>query len=533
MKNIKVKKIKLRKRKEKKLIWNKTKQYILLWIIACCLAIGLNIHPQNSSLNTDEMIYVFHDYERNIYILNDTTHWSADNINYLFNDNIPEELKWRHNTNTTSTNDSEINDTNDNQITIEEIMNELWIDNEYSWNILIVDKSTPWTDKNTLIIDLNNWEKESQSENYNEYNVERDWPTLTITKFKSFTTLKNKWNFSDNDWKKHKSIKSFKTIAETRILPSLIPWNQLENLNDNSYTSYSETNENSGNNTENYTENNEDYEIIWWINILPNYADCTTPRWYKISHWESVLAYKQMDNAPNICNIERRYCWNWKLSGSYPQQGCSVKSSYYTYPQNSNTTKSSNTTSNSYTKSTSSQESYYTNENPTIEFNTQQNKDWSVTVYKTETKESFVFDRPSKASTDFYRWEDNIRTDKSVEQTEKEHINCITPRWEEVQHGQLVQAFKHANWFYDIPCETQVRLCSMWKLDGSYSQKSCKNWESSFKNRYNWWANKDKYYEEKLKKIKQKLENEETYYNEIKWLSEQEALDKIFYRLDE
>ena len=92
MKNIKVKKIKLRKRKEKKLIWNKTKQYILLWIIACCLAIGLNIHPQNSSLNTDEMIYVFHDYERNIYILNDTTHWSADNINYLFNDNIPEEL---------------------------------------------------------------------------------------------------------------------------------------------------------------------------------------------------------------------------------------------------------------------------------------------------------------------------------------------------------------------------------------------------------------------------------------------------------
>ena len=532
MKNIKVMKIKVKKRKEKKLIWDKTKHYIILWIIACCLTIWLNIHPNNkdSSLSSQEMIYVFHDYARNPYILNNSSHWSADEFNYLFNDTIPEDLKWEdYYSNTVSLKDLERNDIQNNQISIEDIMNELWIDNEYSWNILVINESNDnsWIDENTLIIDLSKDIAENpQTENSSIYNITEDWQTLTITKSKKIISLKNRWNFTTSDWKDEKLIiKDFQTITESWVLPSLIPRNQLENLDNAPTTSYSEEYDNSTN----YTKNDETYKNIWGINIIPDYADCMTPWWYKISHWESVLAYKQMDNAPNICNIERRFCRNWKLSGTYSQQWCSMWWNNTYTKQNNNIT----TSSSSYSVNTSTQETPNINDTPTIKYNTKQNNDGSVTVYKPETEESFVFDRPSKASTDFHRRNDNIKISESVEQTEKEHINCITPRWEEVQHGQLVQAFKHANWFYDVPCETQIRLCSMWKLDGSYTQKSCRNWESSFNNRFNWKADKDKYYEEKLKKIKQRIEDEETYYNDIKWLSEEEALDKIFYRLDE
>ena len=528
-----MKKLNVKKRKEKKLIWSKTKHYIILWIIACCLIVSVNIHPTNneSISNNPEMIYVFHDYERNQYILNNQTHGSADELDYLFDDTIPNKIKWEDfdSTNSVSLKDFQNDDIYNNQVSIEDIMNELWINDEFSWNIIIVDEqwNDTWIDENTLIIDLSDANTNNTQQQEEQYNVSNDWSILTIKKSKN-TFIKNNNYLQNNDSIDNELIiKDFQTISENRFLPSLISRDEISDR-DNTSIPYSE-------NYYNYTESDgDDWDTknIWWINILPDYKDCTTPRWYKISHWESVLAYKQIENAPNVCNIERRFCRNWKLSGTYPQQWCSVNENY-TYSQRNDLDNSPKTVSNSHTENTKSQWSYAKSWNPTIERDTKQNNDGSVTVYKTEESWSFVFDKPSKTSTEVYHWEDNIKESPSVEQTKKEHINCITPRWEEVPHWQLVQAFKHANWFYDIPCETQIRLCSMWKLDGSYTQKSCRKREYSFTDRFNGSADKDKYYEEKLKKIKQKIKDEKHYYNELKWLSEEEALDKIFYRLDE
>lgn len=514
-----MKKIKVKRIKEKKIIWNRTKHYIILWIITCCLIVSFNLHPNNklTSSNNNEMIYVFHDYERNSYILNNSFHGSAEDLEYLFNDSTPKTIKWEdNNIGTVSLENLEINDTYDNQISIENIMNELWIDNTY----IITDESK----ENTLTIDLSN----NSKENNNLYQTTQDWQTLTITKSKKIISLKNNWNFkNDNINKDWIIVKDFEKISESWILPSLISRNHLKNPDvyasyEDEYN-YTNLDENSKNDTTILEE-----KTSWWINTLPDYADCTTPRWYKISHWESVLAYKQIDNIPNICNIEKRICWNWKLSWTYSQQWCSINNNQTN--TNQNTSQDTSKTTDSYKNN---QNSYIHNSDPTIKLNTRQNKDWSVSVYKAETEWSFIFDKPSNTSTEFHHWNDNIKTYGSVQQTKEKHANCITPWWEEVLHGQLVQAFKHANWFYDIPCETQIRLCSMWKLDGSYSQESCKLWESSFYNRFNWGTNKDKYYENKIKKIKQKIQDEEKYYNEIRWLSEEEALDKIFYRLDE
>lgn len=41
-----------------------------------------------------------------------------------------------------------------------------------------------------------------------------------------------------------------------------------------------------------------------------------------MEHGASVLAYQQRTDAPNICNIQRRSCWNGKLSGSFTQRSC-------------------------------------------------------------------------------------------------------------------------------------------------------------------------------------------------------------------
>ena len=39
------------------------------------------------------MIYIFHDYAGNQYILNESAHGSASSREYLFNEDIPEEIK--------------------------------------------------------------------------------------------------------------------------------------------------------------------------------------------------------------------------------------------------------------------------------------------------------------------------------------------------------------------------------------------------------------------------------------------------------
>lgn len=526
-----MKKLNVRKRKEKRLIWNKTKHYIILWIMACCLIISLNIHPTNKesiSNNNSKMIYVFHDYENNQYILNNESHGSAENLDFLFDDTIPNNIKWKDNstTNTESLQDWERNDINDNQISIEEIMNELWIDSKYSWDTIMVEWYWENTEnnENTLIIDLSDTNTENiQKETEEQYDIIENWPILTIKKNQS-PIIKNNYYFQNNDQiDNNLVIKDFQTISENRFLPSLISRDELSDRDNNSYSAY----------YDNDSIYNEDIKIIWWINILPDYKDCPTPRWYKLSHWESVLAYKQMENAPNICNIERRFCRNWKLSGTYPQQWCTTNENY-TYTQRNDLDETPKTI-NSYKENTKSdwKSDWNLNKNPTIELDTKQNNDGSVTVYKPETEGSFIFDRPTQSSTNVYHLEDSIKESPEVEETPNEHKNCFTPWWEEVHHWQIVQAFKHANGFSDIPCEAQIRLCSKWELDGSYKQKTCKKREYSFADWYNGSANNDNYYKEKLRKIKQKIRYEEEYYKEIKWLSEEEALDKIFYLLDE
>ena len=523
-------KLRIRRNKEKNMIWKGVKFYIDFFVLICCLIVVFNIHPTNNlqnetqdsnTLEKPKMIYIFHDYEWNEYILNDTIHGAASDWSYLFEDDIPEDLKWDEELNekldendivdsvslgwidqqdTIDINDTELEEDNsqtvkDNQISSQEIFTDLWIKESDLWNEYYIDT---WNEDNSLIINLSNtWTYITKYQENDDYYIilEDTWDnndnTLVIKKLdnsnnNSNNIDKSKLDNGESVW----SAKIFSFTLEGWVLPILIPWDELQFNN-------------GGTEPVGYIDNSWS---VYWINsfdnglevkkpgitIIDDYADCMTPWWYKIVHWDSVLAYKQMKDTPDFCHIERRFCRNGKLSWTYTQQWCSINKNY-TYETWWEVTVQHKEEEN--------------------KSNVIQNSDWSVTVNKPLWTWSFVFDRPSQTSTPEYHISDNVRNEEEVEQTKRSHWDCKAPWWEEVKHWQFVQAFKHSNWFSDAPCIAQIRLCSMGDLMWTYTQSSCKTWDTSLIDRINWSPTRDSFSEEKLEWIRKQIETEEKRYN--------------------
>ena len=497
----------LKRKNENNIIWKKVRLYIDFCILVCCLIVAFNIHPSNSIDNlitseTQRMLYIFHDYEWNEYILNDTIHWSADSRDYLFDDEVPDSIKWDNSNHIDSVSlankwdNTEDNSwsVKDNQVSIENIMSDLWIDSNSGNDYLVIDLSDNKKDD-----DKTSYSVEKDDEN-NSLIIEKEglqWDEITQNNENDETT---------------QTAKTFSYITDGRVIPILVPRDELQ-INEYGKDS---------SNTNWYTIQWSNWTKTSWISIIDDYADCMTPRWYKIIHWDSVLAYKQLDNAPDICNIERRYCWNGKLSWTYTQQWCSVNKNYsYNLRWEAEESKESN-------KAQSQEE---------IKWWAKQNPDWTVSVKNDEIWWWFVFDRPNKTSSDFSYSEDNTRQESQwIEQTSRPYRDCTTPRWEKIKHGWFIQAFKHANWFSDAPCEAQFRLCTMWELLWTYTESTCKTRDSSFVDWINGSPTRETYSKEKLRLIKQKLKDEEKDYKNNRKNATKSTnsvtLDKILYILD-
>lgn len=576
----------MKKKKEKKLIWNKIRYYVDFVILICCFVIAVNIHPSNisdDSISTDgldtslgktKMVYIFHDYEGNEFIMNDNIHWSSSSWDYLFDDEIPDNLKWNDEKKSGSvsiwdlpegsdTENSQIwdeeNDNSEwvknNQISIEDIMSDLWVvdsdnDNETTNEIMdrneIVDENV-----NDNSIDIDVWNYESEDNLYDDtvYIVTVTWAnnnSLIIEKFNDDWNKQIPWNNNKSIDNSRETVvsneeddgllvaKSFTFVEEWWVLPILVPWNDLFFGKTDQAVAYIDG-ESSNEVSNNWYAGGNNETKKSGITIIEDYADCMTPWWYKIKHWESVLAYKQMDSAPNICNIERRFCRKGKLSGTYTQQWCSVNENY-TYEQwwdtDTPTIKhwwDTNSTTNANKSSSSSKEEF--------EWKTKQNENWTVSVKDDEIWWSFVLDRPNNIYTDF-TGDDNIRPEESeVEQSDRPHRNCTAPRWEKVKHWQFVQAFKHKNWFSDIPCEAQFRLCTVWDLMWTFTESSCKTWDTSFIDWVYGSPTRETYSEEKLELIKKQIKSDEKAYKKDRkkiWsLDNDDDFDELLYILDE
>ncbi len=550
-----MKKLKIKKMEKKKLIWWKFRKYIDFTILVCCVIIAFNIHPYKINefkeviSDWSKMVYVFHDYEWNEYVLNDNVHWASNSWDYLFDDEVPNDIKWEdkhfsdwvsiwdlmnqyenEDINVNSGNDvDEKNDIKDNQITIDEMMTDLW----FSWVNTDSSDLNPSNDENSDKFVINVWNQESENEN--SYIVKEqdinDNPTLIIEK------IGNEWKNENNESKnseinknanseqtEQQFAKAFTFIDEGWVLPTLVSRNDLYFGHVSNSLDYFGNNSSNGNNgSNNWYNTNNGGNKKWWVTIIAEYSDCMTPWWYKISHWDSVLAYQQLKNAPDICNIERRYCRKWKLSWTYTQQWCSVNKNY-SYeewwgvedePKNLDWSKKQD------------EQKWWTRQNP----------DGSVSVANSEIWWSFVFDRPNNTSSDF-NYSDNIRWEQEeVSQTKRPDWYCVTPRGEIVNHGQFIQAFKHENWFSDAPCQAQIRLCTLWELLWTYTESTCKTWDTSFVDWVNGSPTRDTYSKEKLELIKKRLKDEENDYNKKRKQGEKattsDSLDRILWILDQ
>ena len=566
----------MKKKKEKKLIWNKIRCYVDFLILVCCFIVAINIHPSkisNNFISNDKsdnstektkMIYIFHDYEGNEFIMNDNIHWASSSWD--------DDLKWDEEKNEWSVSiwelfedsgtdsdesllNEELNEDNsdsewikNNQVSIEDIMSDLWIDNSDIGDEVmnetideneIVDKSEI-VDESEIVdndlsgssLDIDVWNYDSDDNIYDDIVyivVEKTWNNsnyLVIEKFDNDWNVELTWknnesiDYNDNlvsnenitneknivnDWDDNLLIaKYFTFVDEWWVLPALVPRNDLFFWDSDQAVAYIDGTTSNDKYNDWYSGDNANNESKkTGITIIEDYADCMTPWWYKIRHWESVLAYKQMDNAPNICNIERRFCWKWKLSGTYTQQWCSVNENY-TYEQRWDT---DTPVIKRWSDSNNSNSNQWSTKNSTTKgesrWKTKQNEDWSVSVKTDEIWWSFVFNEPNSTYTDFTGNDNNIRPeDSEVEQTDRPLRNCTAPRWERVKHWQFVQAFKHKNWFSDIPCEAQFRLCTMWDLMWTFTESWCKTWDTSFIDWVYGSPTRQTYSEEKLELIK-------------------------------
>lgn len=563
--------LKIKKNKEHKIIWSKIRKYIDFVILWCCLIIAFNIHPnkisENSiSQNESKMIFIFHDYEWNEYIMNENIHGASNYWDYLFEDEIPNDLKWDEveisesvslkdlidDNNSDEISESWNNSQNSdfvkkNQVSIENIMSDLWFDwNNINWETNNEENNTNNKENETsndenkiydneLEINISNTDTENQEDSY--YTISEEDSSMIIEKIKDdqYVEWQNNENLEkENDWKlaniesdnqseNNLSIaKAFTFTEEWRVLPILIARNDLQFGNVDESIDYKNIK------SYNYTDSKDKK---WWITIIEDYADCNTPRWYKIKHWESVLAYKQMDNNPEICNIERRFCWKWKLSWTYTQQWCSVNKSYTNEPYFSNNSNNYSYETNSETNEANSETSNKSN------WNSKQKQDENIKTTNEEIWESYVFDRPNYTKSDFTS-SDNLRTEnQELDQTKRPHFDCTAPRWEKVKHGQFIQAFKHANWFYDAPCEMQIRLCSEWELLWTYKESTCKTWDTSFIDWVNGSPTRQTYSKEKLEWVKKQISNEQNYYEKTRKDATRSTnstdLDRILFILDQ
>lgn len=191
--------------------------------------------------------------------------------------------------------------------------------------------------------------------------------------------------------------------------------------------------------------------------IVNAYENCTTPRNTTIKHWESVIAYQQRSDVPNICNAQKRTCENWELNWTYQQWACEEDIVY------------------EYTRV------------KVISFN--EKKVWELVQTPELAKNDWAeFDTNGKINPDGKQpttirnnndsnW---ISSNAWVSIEEKVHYNCQSPRWDTVKHWQFIKAYKEELGFVDQKCEVELRLCLDWKLNGRYKHKSCEHQDITY-----------------------------------------------------
>jgi len=177
--------------------------------------------------------------------------------------------------------------------------------------------------------------------------------------------------------------------------------------------------------------------------------NCVSPSGDAVAHGDFIIAYQQREDVNTICNVEKRYCNDGTLLGSYTQESCDEKTSYYydrVIP----------TSENEFVPSEYVQPSAPANAD--AEFNSQGLL--NAPLDPTTRRE----DQPENAT---------IVNNSGIAQTVVKYKNCRTPWNEKVLNGQFVRAYKINQGYFNRSCEVELRICVDGHLKGSFKYKAC------------------------------------------------------------
>ena len=244
------------------------------------------------------------------------------------------------------------------------------------------------------------------------------------------------------------------------------------------------------------------YDLPEWAIEKPVFKDCETPRWITIRHGESILAYQQRRDVPEICNVQKRTCNNWVLDGNFTQPSCNETVIYRdsnSYQQNI-TTESNNVVSYTKKQVVSHNDTSVKSElvqTPKYAKNelAEYDKNWKIKKWGTQPKTDW-----DNNDNELFVWDYS-----SVEQKNIKHYNCQSPWWEIVQHGQFIRAYELPYWFTNASCKIELRLCVDWELKWSYTYQDCQYLDITYEeynniseiNSWNEIINYDNTYEER------------------------------------
>lgn len=179
-------------------------------------------------------------------------------------------------------------------------------------------------------------------------------------------------------------------------------------------------------------------------------APCKTPWWEIVQHKDLILAYQQRTDVNSLCNVQKRYCFNGKLTGSYSQKSCK-EDLKYTYQEVLPVAEN--------------------NPNIVDPFIQPDHPRLSGAKFDVHGKINTI----SKATDD---WSDSHTVQTNSTWSYVEYISstwtvCVTPWWETLTNWKFVKAYKTSIGLIDMPCEVEIRLCTNSVLKWSFTKKTC------------------------------------------------------------
>ena len=200
----------------------------------------------------------------------------------------------------------------------------------------------------------------------------------------------------------------------------------------------------------------------------PVYKDCKTPRGVTLKHKESILAYQQRKDVPDICNVQRRTCNDGVLDWTFTQPACDESVIYVNGSKSSKNTTSESVNVVSYTRK--EVVSYNTaTKNELIQTPRYAKNEWAEFDKNWKIKQGTEQPKTNRVNGDSWLiWDYDSKEQKNIK-----HYNCKSPWWEVVQHWQFVRAYELPFWFTNANCRVELRLCIDWELMWSYEYNEC------------------------------------------------------------